>query len=46
MSGKHSIAETVLLNEVENIWDVFDRDNNGILDRKETYRFIREIVKG
>ena len=46
MTEKHTPAEMVLLKEVNKIWDFFDRDNNGILDRKETYRFIREIVKG
>ena len=38
--------DRVLLEEVQKIWDVYDKDGNGVLDRKEMRVFIKEMLDG
>ena len=38
--------DRVLLEEVQKIWDAYDKDGNGVLDRKEMRVFIREMLDG
>ena len=38
--------DRVLLEEVQKIWDVYDTDGNGVLDRSEMRTFIREMLDG
>ena len=45
----HSVQtaqDRVLLEEVQKIWDAYDKDGNGVLDRKEMRVFIREMLDG
>ena len=34
------------MNCIEKIWDQYDVDNSGYLDREETMAFIKESIKG
>ena len=38
--------DRVLLEEVQKIWDCYDKDGNGVLDRKEMRVFIKEMLEG
>ena len=38
--------DRVLLEEVQKIWDAYDKDGNGVLDRKEMRVFVKEMLDG
>ena len=38
--------DRVIMNCIEKIWDQYDVDNSGYLDREETRAFIKESIKG
>ena len=42
---QQSIAGIVLKRCVEDIWDQYDNDGNGVLDKEETKRFVVEQLE-